>query len=242
MEYEILALKNGECKVINSVVFQGGNAKETSLFYLYIWLILGGKKPILIDTGPKELEEFNRSTAAYIPGGVIQRKEEETVPLLRSAGVEVEDVEHLILTHLHVDHYQNMDLFLNAKVVMTRKAFEGTPGARATFKIAFKDDWEKRLYFVDDGEEVLPGISVFWIGGHTPCSQAIVIRTRKGKAILGGDTIWLYKNIEEDIPISEAHSLDECRAAMRWIRKEADIILPGHDPEILKRFPQGGIP
>ena len=71
------------------------------------------------------------------------------------------------------------------------------------------------------------------------CSQVISVETEKGKAILTGDVVFLYENIEKNIPVGLSYNLIECLDAMERIRKEADIILPGHDPKILEKFPGG---
>ena len=50
-----------------------------------------------------------------------------------------------------------------------------------------------------------------------------------------------YKNIEENIPIGLIQNLEEVLSAMERIKKNGGIIIPSHDPEILKRFPGGKI-
>ena len=103
-----------------------------------------------------------------------------------------------------------------------------------------KDAFPSRIHFSTNEEEVVPGIRVFRVGGHSPCSQAVVIRTAKGKAMLCGDTIYLYENLEKGIPVG--HSVvPESLEAMRRAREEADIILPGHDPKVLEEHPDGRI-
>jgi glyoxylase-like metal-dependent hydrolase (beta-lactamase superfamily II) len=56
--------------------------------------------------------------------------------------------------------------------------------------------------------------------------------------VLTGDVVYKYENIEKDRP---ARSPDEsaCRQAMAKIRSLADIVLPGHDPLTLTRWPDG---
>ena len=46
-------------------------------------------------------------------------------------------------------------------------------------------------------------------------------------------------NIEENIPLGINESLEECLAAYNRIRREADIVVPLYDPEVLVRHPRG---
>lgn len=89
-----------------------------------------------------------------------------------------------------------------------------------------------------DDVEVLPGIRTMWLGGHSPCSQAIIVQTDRGKAVLTGDTVSLYANIERNIPVGVAYNYDECIEAMEKVKRVADMVLPSHDPEVLRRFPE----
>lgn len=231
----IRVLKCGECKVKGDLAFHGGDPAELFDFYLYIWLVECEGGPVIVDTGPKDLEEFNRMVASYIPGGVKQAPEERPERLLETAGVDPSAVPFVTLTHTHYDHASNLDLFPRAKVVLTKRALEAAQGPLDSYS----KGWRERLLVVRDFEEFLPGVSLFWIGGHSPCSQAISVETRRGRAVICGDTVFLYRNIEEMRPIGGAYSIEECMEAMSRIREVAEIVLPGHDPNILRRFPGG---
>jgi len=239
--YSVRALPNGSCRVRGDVVFAGGSREEFYPFRLYIWLIQDSTHTIIVDTGPKDLEGFNQATSEYIPGGVVQEEDEKTLPALKKAGVSPEDVDYVIITHFHGDHCTNADLFPNAKIVVSRRGFiENLPnGIPKEIMIAAVRNWPHSLILVED-EEILPGLRVFWVGGHSICSQAIAVRTKKGVVVLSGDAAYLFKNIEEEHPIGWTDPEDSLRA-IKLLKSAGDIILPGHDPEILNRFPGGVI-
>jgi len=65
MNYTIRIIKNGECDVRDYITYTNGG-EETSLFYMYISVIEGGAKPMLVDTGPRDVEAFNKGVAKYI--------------------------------------------------------------------------------------------------------------------------------------------------------------------------------
>jgi len=239
MNYHVRALKCGECMVRNYITYSDVWDETPSKFYLYVWVIEGGEHPIIVDTGPKELEEFNKATAEYVPGGVVQAPGERTPELFASAGIDPNDVSHVFLTHMHIDHIGFYDLFPNAQLVVNRRGFlSALPGGvPKDMMLALAKRWPESLRLVED-EEVLPGIRTFHLGCHSECSQGIAIETQKGTVVLAGDVAYTFRNLEENIPIRAA-DLDACRAALERLKKEGDIVLPGHDPAILERFPGG---
>jgi glyoxylase-like metal-dependent hydrolase (beta-lactamase superfamily II) len=241
--YKIYALKTGSCNVRADVAFHGGSTDKVYPFFLYIWLIEGAEKPILVDTGPRDIEGFNRATAEYIPGGIVQNPGEDTVSLLKSKGLLPEDIGYVILTHFHPDHCSNLYLFPQAQILFTKKVFcEHFPDKLPVEVVEhIKRNWERSTRLVDDNEEVLPGLKLFWVGGHSPCSQAILVATKLGNVVLTGDAVYLYKNFEENIPIGWTDPAESLAAFERIRKAGAQIILPGHDPQVLERFPGGVI-
>jgi glyoxylase-like metal-dependent hydrolase (beta-lactamase superfamily II) len=236
-KYSIRAIKVGECQVRDYITFQDSDSQQTSTYFLYVWVIEGGPRPIIVDTGPKYPEEFSKGTAQYIPGGVKQLPQERTPEALKRYGIDPAAVSHVIVTHLHADHYDYFDAFPNARLIINRREYEENTGRLAAdvkTALAARPD---ALELVED-EEIVPGVRVFPIGCHTPGSQAVLVRTHIGPVVLTGDVVYKYENIEKDRP---ARSPDEkvCRDAMARVRSKGDIILPAHDPLTLERWPGG---
>jgi glyoxylase-like metal-dependent hydrolase (beta-lactamase superfamily II) len=244
--YTIRALKVGQCEVRDYSTFQDSNSQQTSTYFLYVWVIEGGPRPIVVETGPKYPEEFSRSTALYIPGGVKQLATERTPEALRRHGIDPAQVSHVIATHLHADHYDYFDAFPNARFVVNRREYEASSGPSSGGQDRLAPDVRKALtahaealQLVDD-EEIAPGVRVFPLGCHTPGSQGVLVRTHMGPAILTGDVVYKYENIEQDRP-ERSPDPGVCREAMARIRALADIVLPAHDPQTLERWPGGMI-
>jgi N-acyl homoserine lactone hydrolase len=244
IKYTIRAIKVGQCEVRDYITFQDTDNEQTSTYFLYVWLIEGGPKPIIVDTGPKYPEEFSKSTAKYIPGGVVQLPEERTIEALKRHGIDPADVSHVIVTHLHPDHYDYFDAFSNARFVVNRLEYEETTGQPGGGRNRLAADVRKALdnrpdalQLVDDNE-IVPGVRVFPLGCHSSGSQGILVRTQMGPVVIAGDVVYKYENIEKDRP---GRSPDEraCREAMARIRSLADIVLPAHDPLTLERWPDG---
>ena len=224
--------------------------------YFYFWILRGGGKTILVDTGLRDMDSVNPAIIATFgeKGKFRMDMDRENIPrLLRENNVRPEDVDYVFITHLHLDHAGNIPLFPNATFVISRRGWIETLAPRYPSLVPagffprdvlayLVGEAYDRLYLAEDDEEdIVPGIGVFWTGGHTMCSQAIKVQTEKGIAVLTGDVAFLYDNIEKNHPVGLSYSIPECLDAMERIRREADIIIPAHDPLVMDRYPGGRI-
>jgi hypothetical protein len=84
---------------------------------------------------------------------------------------------------------------------------------------------------------VLPGIGTIWVGGHSICSQFVQVNTERGVALLTGDAVQMYRNLDDNdiIHITDDEALSW--KAIEIARVEADILLPGHDPLVREKYP-----
>lgn len=248
LRYTIRAIKVGDCQVRDYISFQDSESQETKTFNLYVWAILGGPAPILVETGPnpKYVGEFNKATAKYIPGGVRQTPEEDTLVALRRAGIDPAEVSHIIATHLHADHYDYFPAFPKARLVISRQEYGDArgnpddPDDRGHFNpevFAAIRSRPDSLMVVED-QEIVPGIRSVPLGCHTNGSQGVLVRTHLGPVLLAGDVVYLYENIEQDRP-GRSPDPQACKSAMAKIRSLTDIVLPAHDPLTLIRWPGG---
>lgn len=154
------------------------------------------------------------------------------------------------MTHLHWDHCANVELFPRARILVSHRGWrdvvapehrelvpqDGSP--RPVLSHLIDEAWE-RVEFLPEEVDILAGQEVFWVGGHSPCSQAVKISTTKGRAIITGDTAFLYGNIEERILVAICTNLAECCHTLDWISREGDLILANHDPLVLGCYPGG---
>jgi len=248
MSYIIHPLKNGSCVIAGNHAFLGGNPTERYPYNLYLWLIKGREEPILVDTGLKDVEEMNRGAAHVLAEPIVQDADETAQSQLAKFGIGTEEIEWVFITHLHFDHVNELGIYKNARIVVSRRgleaatAFPGWKGTWAPWEVldGLTKVWKDRVVAIDD-TEVLPGLRTMWLGGHTPCSQAVVLQTRIGSTAIAGDTVSLYANIERNIPVGVADDYDQCLRAMIKLKRMADVIIPSHDPEVLRRYPNGAI-
>ena len=83
---------------------------------VYIWLIEGAGKNVLVDAGCSA--DFLNGIG--FPAKQISTQEDE----LAKVGLTVDDVDLVILTHLHVDHAKDADKFKNATFVVQRSELD----------------------------------------------------------------------------------------------------------------------
>ena len=238
--YKIYPLKVAEAIEPEPRIFYLGDCSNTIKLYTYFWLIKGEGRTILVDTG------FSFEDGRTINPGIKQTKDEHPLFQLKKQNVEPGNVTDVIITHIHWDHLSSViDNFINAKIYVQEKDIKYVlnPPHPWFSKFVFIEtikkltsDFKKRVYLISGDKEIIPGIFVFLVGGHTPGSQAVKIKTDSGDAVITGDVVFTYRNIENDIPVGFNSNLEECFLAMKRIRNEADIILPNHDPDILTRY------
>lgn len=248
--YKLQCLKNAVHKAPDPIFLFMKNFGEQREVNCYFWLIRGNNMNILVDTGmggdyPNPFPELARQHEKGFQVG----DGEDTINQLRKFDLSPKDIDILIITHLHYDHIANIPLFNNnhTKIVVNRKGWDFAKTEKHPTLNPFpgeilkytEEEMGEQLYFNQDEEEIVPGISVIWTGGHTLCSQAVSISTAKGIVILTGDVAYLYENIEQNHPIGLAFNLYEAIEAVQKLKRIGDILLPGHDKEIMNRYPKG---
>lgn len=250
--YSIRALRYARLDgpVPGPVMYFQDRLNEQVEVHAFLWLIQGNNTTAIVDTGLGRPASPGDESVEQRFGRFVVGAGEDPVTLLRSHGVEPDDVDYVLLTHLHHDHCLNTDLFPNATVVVSARGWESVhlpahPGLVpcGLFPRHIYDylagPARQRLWLALPEETILPGLRVFWVGGHTPCSQAVAVNTAAGTAVMSGDVAFYYENVEAGIPVAYCTDLAQCFHALDRIRDEADILLPAHDPEVLRRHPSG---
>jgi len=247
MTYEVTILNNGDWATHGTVMYDPAySSPEDVRIAQNFFLLQGGGARILVDTGIDTALDEHTSPA--------QRERFDFAPhrttreLLAEAGLEPGDIDVLILTHLHFDHYLNAPLFERARIVLNRREYlhvlepEHRPVLprssypRDVFAWLVDQAWD-RLELVDGDVEVLPGLSVSWTGGHTPGHQIVLADTTDGLVVIPGDEVYLYDHVENLIPIGNHYDLLRHVAALRRIRELGAIVLPAHDVKVRERHP-----
>jgi glyoxylase-like metal-dependent hydrolase (beta-lactamase superfamily II) len=206
------------------------------------FLINTGSKLILVDTGAGEL--FGPAAGHLVPN-------------MRASGYQPEQVDAILLTHIHADHsgglsIQGKRVFPNATVYVDRhdsdfwlskKEEAAHPDRKQTFEQsqATVNPYVAagKLHPFDGAVTLFPGIQSVPAHGHTPGHTAYMIESQGQHLLLWGDTVHLTEvqfadpavTIEYDVDpnaaIASRRSLMSLAADRGYLVGGAHISFPG---------------
>ena len=212
---------------------------------MMVWLLRAPGRTVLVDAG------FHRDKFVRQWKPADYRLPSDAVA---ASGVDPASVTDVVLSHIHWDHADGLDLFPRARVWVQRAEYEYYVGADGTPLHPGIDPDDAamlaamraagRVMLVDgDGREILPGITVYTGGRHTYASQYATVHTRAGTAVIASDNAYLYENLERHRPIAQTFDSVSNLAAqerMKALASSPRLIVPGHDPAVFVRFPKPG--
>lgn len=238
--YKIYGITQGAKEVDLSISLPTVAKPGTKGFInFYMWCIKDGHNAVLVDTGMDDEDARKRNLKGV--GYLTDR--------LKKIGVEPANVKTVIVSHLHADHFSAFDLYPKATFYIQKRDIEyfTGPGVRyrqvtesaANMPKVISLAYAKRVRYLDGNAEIAPGIRVLLLGGHTPGSQAVVVATSKGQAVIACDNLDFYRCMEEEVV---GHSMNLLESVGAWDKLKAaasspELIIPGHDPLIMQRFP-----
>jgi glyoxylase-like metal-dependent hydrolase (beta-lactamase superfamily II) len=211
---------------------------------MMIWLVRGNGRNILVDSGFYHERFFKDwQVRGYT-------KPSET---LKRVGLKPEDITDVIISHMHWDHADGMDLFPNARIWIQKDELEYYAGEAWQSKdthggideedvlTLVKLNTQGRVGMVNgDVQEIIPGVICYIGGKHTYQSQYVGVQTKAGTVVLASDNMYLYENLERHAPIAEtldAASNLRAQDRMKQIAVRPGLIVPGHDPAVFAKFP-----
>jgi glyoxylase-like metal-dependent hydrolase (beta-lactamase superfamily II) len=160
--------------------------------YSSVTLVLCGDRRIIIDTSTPE-------------------KREQIVLGLEAKGLSPNDIDTVILTHLHGDHTCNNDLFSNAQLM------------------AHVDELPPRdIEPIIEDQEICDGVHLIHTPGHTRGSMSVVIEADR-TYVAAGDALPTRDNYLKWVPPGLTYYPELALKSMRRIVEIADVIIPGHD-------------
>lgn len=240
MTYRVRPLKCGEVLAPGPAVYLLRDYEQWYPLNVHVWLIEGGGRRILVDTGLADPAEINATREPR-----RHWHSEPIAAVLGRAGVRTEEIGAVVLSHLHHDHAGNVALFPQATVILAEREwnFVRNPPHPALAPhplfpkqvidyLASLDSRQLRL--IQSEHALLPGISVVVLGAHTPGSLAVEVATEAGKVILAGDVIFTYRNLEETIPVGTLLNVPEWYVAWQRLADSGAMVLPSHDPELTR--------
>ena len=153
---------------------------------------------------------------------------------------------------MHYDHCGNYDLFPRARYHLQDREMAYATGrcmchqqTRLPFEVEdvvamVRKVFSGRAAFHDGADEVVPGVTVHHIGGHSMGLQSVRVKTRRGHVVLAADASHLYAHLDSGRVFPIVYNVAEVVEGYETLKKLATSpghIVPGHDPLVLTRYP-----
>ncbi len=242
--WQVFALKyaeRNERQRLDSFLFDDDHASPHAMDY-FIWVARNANRTILVDTGYDAAEGTRR-------GRPVLR---HPVEALKAVGIAPEDVDTVIVTHLHYDHAGGLDGFPQAvfHLQAAEMAFATGPCmCHHTMQMPYTADhvcqmiqhvYSGRVVFHEGEGAVAPGITLHHVGGHSRGLQAVRVKTENGYVCLASDAAHYYENFVHQKPFPIVDSIEHMHQGWDTIQalaSQRELVVPGHDPLVTTLFP-----
>lgn len=241
MSVEVLAGIVGRRMFPNQRIFHLSSAPgERALVYV-VWIVRFPGRIVLVDSG------FPQRVAAE--HGIDDHL--STADLLAQLRLTLGDVDDVVVSHFHYDHFAAPSSFPRATFHVQRDEVEYWLGRGADHPVAVLVDKpslgelpglvEKgRVNVVDGGVTDIDGLKLARVGGHTPGSQITLVDHGDAPLVLACDASHTYDNLGTRTPAGSIHNYDECQRGFATVEALAKggRWFPGHDAKILDGLQQ----
>jgi glyoxylase-like metal-dependent hydrolase (beta-lactamase superfamily II) len=167
---------------------------------------------------------------------------------LESIGLNEDDIDYIILTHLHTDHMAGslkMDegelvpRFQNAKVLASKKEFSAATNPNERTSAIYKPDRVNALKnagvleLIDGNEELFPGVKTCFTGGHSEGQFVIEMDSGEQKIFFYSDLLPISQHLPipyiSALDIDPITTLEVKREKLPMIAKDDVVMLYVHD-------------
>ena len=192
---------------------------------------------------------------------VALREPEGMLHALRRLGIQADEVDAVVTTHLHWDHAGGLTrrdelgalelTFPRARHFIQRSEWEFAlePDVRSRPSYVVDDftplaDGHKAVEFLEGDAEVLPGVQIRHVGGHTPGSQVLILRSGELACAVTGDLVCQTPHLR--VPWNMAADLEPLRVFQQksQLFEEAEkhrwLLVLSHEPDQPAGYLEGG--
>jgi N-acyl homoserine lactone hydrolase len=180
---EVIELVRGFIRKEEGVIMEANSS---------VTLVICGDRKIIIDTSTPD-------------------KREEILSGLEARGISPQEVDTVVLTHLHGDHTSNNDLFPNAEF------------------LAHVDELPPRgIEPILEDQEICGGVRLVHTPGHTRGSMSVVVEADR-TYVVAGDALPTRDNYLKWVPPGLNYFPELALKSMAKIVEWGEVIVPGHD-------------
>ncbi len=232
----LYALQNGFMGVERSVLFYGEFSGERVQIPITCWLVRTSDAVILFDTGLSP-----RAIPGLVRADPLARFSDEDllVHRLDLLGLETDDVDLVVISHLHYDHAGGAHLFAKSELVVQRDEHAYALNPAPFFaQFYYRKNFDLPGYrwrLLDGDAELIPGVTILRTDGHTPGHQSLLVELPEaGPVILSGDCVYWQQHLEEERvpgvvwnPTLAFHAIRRLKTLARLV---GGRVFPSHDP------------
>ena len=232
----LYALQNGFMGFQRSGLFFGNFSAERVQIPVACYLLRTTDALVLFDTGvsPRAVPGLMRNDplARFTDDDLLVHR-------LDALGIAADDVDIVVLSHLHFDHAGGAALFPKSELVVQKDEY-----GYAQYPASFYESFYYRKNFdlpgyrwrlLDGDTELAPGVTALRTDGHTPGHQSLLLELREtGPVILAADACYWREHWEGERvpgvvwnPTLALHSIKRLKTLARLVGAR---VFPGHDP------------
>lgn len=179
-------------------------------------VLITGEKNIIVDPGIHHIGGY----------GILAKA-------LADKGLTFDDIDCVVATHSHHDHFYNVKFF-SKELVLGSGELEAAYAGYGKGDIDAKISQYSKITEVSHEYEICKGVKVLFTPGHSPGSVSIIVETGEEKVAVVGDTI-MFREEYETGKFSHWYTEEQLKGiknSVEEIMKYApDRIIPGHDRE-----------
>ena len=177
-------------------------------------LVTVGNQTIVVDTGPSSRRKWLHEA-------------------LEQKNLAPEDIDVVILTHMHWDHCQNTDLFRNARILVhpTEMDYARNPNRADHASAQYMADMvdKMKLELVSEGDKVIEGISIVETPGHTKGHISVSVSDANETVLIAGDALPDGGTVARGLPTNVFWDVEDARTSVEKMVSAARVFYPGHD-------------
>lgn len=250
MSMKMHVLSGGWLRMRKGVYLPGAPKDETLDLPVSCFLLRHAQGNVLFDTGchPSVLEDAPARWGAM--ARVMQpigKPEENLMYELQALGVQAEDIDVVVCSHLHSDHCGCNEFFRSATLVCHTAELRNAKAEDAAARGFLAVDWdhgfktqciEREHDLFGDGR-----ITLLPLPGHTEgMVGALISLERDGDFVLASDSVPLMRNLDENLIPKNTWDTVRAEASFEEIRHLARggaKVICGHDAEQWQQLRKG---